>query len=139
MTLLYGAASSPDGTRVVTASDIARVWDAASFKVIAVLRGHRTTVARAAFSPDGARVVTASWDWTARIWRVFPTTADLTDYAKRSVARCLTRDRREKAFLDPEPPDWCIEMEKWPYHTAAWKQWLAHKRAGKTTEMPAEK
>ena len=64
------AAFSPDGTRVVTASDdgTARLWDAATGKEIAVLRGHDKLVRRAAFSPDGTRVVTASNDNTARLW-----------------------------------------------------------------------
>jgi WD40 repeat protein len=64
------AAFSPDGTRIVTASDnkTARIWDAASAKEIAALRGHGKALNFAAFSPDGTRIVTASWDETARIW-----------------------------------------------------------------------
>jgi len=64
------AAFSPDGQRVVTASDdsTARLWDAASGKQLAELRGHSNWVRSAAFSPDGQRVVTASYDSTARIW-----------------------------------------------------------------------
>ena len=64
------AAFSPDGARIVTASDdkTARVWDAATGKAIAVLSGHDGAVLSAAFSPDGARVVTASDDKTARVW-----------------------------------------------------------------------
>ena len=46
----------------------ARVWDVASGKEIAALRGHEDRVNSAAFSPDGASVVTASWDKTARVW-----------------------------------------------------------------------
>jgi hypothetical protein len=38
---------------------------------------------------------------------------------------------RELFFLDPEPPDWCIKMTRWPYDTPQWKQWLADKHAGK--------
>jgi hypothetical protein len=30
-------------------------------------------------------------------------------------------------------PALCIEMEKWPYHTPAWKAWLADTRAGNTS------
>jgi WD40 repeat protein len=55
---------------VVTASldKTARIWDTASGKELAVLRGHQGMVLSAAFSPDGTRIVTASWDGTARVW-----------------------------------------------------------------------
>jgi WD40 repeat protein len=61
------AAFSQDGSRIVTASSdkTARLWDAATGKEIAVLRG-QDAVASAAFSPDGFRIVTASSDNTAR-------------------------------------------------------------------------
>jgi WD40 repeat protein len=86
------ATFSPDGSRIVTASSdkTARIWDVASGKEIAVLRGqsdsvlsadfsrllrvladfgfHRDSVLSAAFSPDGSRIVTGSWDGTVRIW-----------------------------------------------------------------------
>jgi len=63
------AAFSPDGSRIVTASStIVRIWDAATAKEIAVLRGHEGLVISAAFSADGSRIVTASNDKTARIW-----------------------------------------------------------------------
>jgi WD40 repeat protein len=67
---VYSAAFSPDGSRIVTASwdKTARIWDAASAKEIAVLRGHDDTVTSASFSPEGSRIVTASADNTARIW-----------------------------------------------------------------------
>ena len=61
---------SPDGTRIVTASEdnTARIWDTATAKEIAVLRGHSAAVLSGAFSPDGSRIVTASWDKSARLW-----------------------------------------------------------------------
>src|SRR5262249_3462956 len=64
------AAFSPDGSRIVTASDdkTARIWDAATAKEIAVLRGHADVLRSAVFSPDGSRIVTASADETARVW-----------------------------------------------------------------------
>jgi predicted oxidoreductase (fatty acid repression mutant protein) len=67
---VFSAAFSPDGTRIVTASEdmTARIWEAATAKEIAILRGHKDNVHSAAFSSDGARVVTASGDKTARIW-----------------------------------------------------------------------
>jgi TPR repeat protein len=65
------AAFSPDGARIVTASqdnNTARLWDAKTGALLAVLQGHTNSVNSAAFSPDGARVVTASRDKTARLW-----------------------------------------------------------------------
>ena len=69
---LGSAAFSPDGSRIVTASDdkTARIWDSATGQQIAVLRGHTGRVRSAAFSPDGSRIVTASSDSTARVWDV---------------------------------------------------------------------
>ncbi len=66
---LWGYAFSPDGNRVVTASDdkTARVWDATTGRQIAIITSHSESVTSAAFSPDGTRVVTASYDRTARV------------------------------------------------------------------------
>ncbi|MGO9037041.1 MAG: protein kinase domain-containing protein [Steroidobacteraceae bacterium] len=64
------AAYSPDGSRVVTASNdkTARIWDAHTGIELAELSGHEDHVAFAAYSPDGTRIVTASDDKTARVW-----------------------------------------------------------------------
>ena len=61
---------SPDGTKVVTASDdgTARVWETTRGESLVTLIGHEDVVNSAAFSPDGTRVVTASDDGTARVW-----------------------------------------------------------------------
>jgi hypothetical protein len=68
--MVNSAAFSPDGTRVVTASEdgTARIWDAQSGQALGAPLQHEQAVGSAAFSPDGTRVVTASWDHTARIW-----------------------------------------------------------------------
>jgi len=47
---------------------------------------------------------------------------------------CMTQEQRVAAFLNPDPPIWCIEMEKWPYQTQEWKSWLRNKRAN--TALP---
>jgi len=132
---VISATFSPDGARIVTGSrdQTARIWDAASGKAIGEpLNGHENWVNSAAFNRDGARIVTASQDRTARVWDIFPSTQALVSAAKASVARCLTQEQRTAFFLPPEPPAWCIEMEKWPYDAPEWKQWLSDIRAGKT-------
>lgn len=69
--ILY-AAYSPDGTKIVTASEdhTARIWDARTGLQIGPALQHDDDVNTAEFSADGTRVVTASDDKTARIWDV---------------------------------------------------------------------
>jgi WD40 repeat protein len=64
------AAFSPDGARVLTASEdkTARLWSVSTGKQIAILQGHDDGLTSATFSSDGARVVTASRDKTVRVW-----------------------------------------------------------------------
>jgi WD40 repeat protein len=68
--MVFNAAFSPDGQRVVTASSdwTARVWDAQSGQPVTGPLHHNSPVLHAAFSPNGQRVVTASDDHTARVW-----------------------------------------------------------------------
>jgi WD40 repeat protein/cell division protein FtsL len=137
-------AFSPNSQRVVMAlmDNTARILDAKSGKAIIVLRGHEDNgprfggMTRAAFSPDGNHVVTASSDATVRIWRSFQTTEQLVEHARQIIPRCLTRTQRVEAFLSPEPPVWCVEMHKWPYHTPAWNDWLKFKRADANPPLP---
>ena len=132
------AAFSPDGKYIVTGSvdKTARIWRAETGQLVRVLAGHKSTVYTAAFSPDGRRIVTASDDKTARLWDVDLDTQDLVVRAKAALPRCLTSGQRVAAFLNLEPPAWCIEMEKWPYQTPEWKNWLTSKRAGADPALP---
>jgi hypothetical protein len=86
---------------------------------------------------DGRRIVTASEDKTARIWDIPADTQALVSQAKADIPRCLPPAQRKDFFLPSEPPQWCVEMEKWPYNTDEWKQWLADVRAGKKPPLPA--
>jgi WD40 repeat protein len=61
---------SPDGSRVIAVTGFektARLWDGATGKELAVLRGHED-VGSVAFSPDGLLIVTGSGDRSARVW-----------------------------------------------------------------------
>ena len=139
--IVSSVAFSSDGRRIVTASwdKTARLWDIESRSSIAVMR-HPERVLSAAFSPDDKRVVTASSDGSARLWEIFADREKLISAAKMAAPRCLTAAQREASFfLSTEPPAWCIEKAKWPYHTAAWKAWLADARAGKNPRLPTER
>jgi WD40 repeat protein len=57
-----------DNRQCLYTDRVGRLWDAATGKQVAVLRGHKSRVPAAAFSPDGGRLVTASADGTARVW-----------------------------------------------------------------------
>jgi WD40 repeat protein len=135
---VWGAVFSSDGRRVITASNdrTARIWDSMTGAAIAVLIGHSAAVFKAALSPGDNLAVTGSWDRTARIWKIYRNTQDLADDAKRLTPRCLTSAERRRWFLDPEPPSWCIEKEKWPYGTQKWRDWLVSKRAGLAAPLP---
>jgi WD domain, G-beta repeat len=105
---------------------------------VGLVLAHKRDVTGAAFSPDGKRIVTASKDRTARVWDVFPDTQAFVSAAKAAVPRGLTLAQRKAVFLPPEPPAWCIEMEKWPYDTPEWRQWLADVHAGKNPSLPTD-
>ncbi|HZN66279.1 MAG TPA: WD40 repeat domain-containing protein [Tepidisphaeraceae bacterium] len=63
---------SPDGTRIVTASQdgTAGVWETETGKQIHSLVGHQGAVYGAAFSADGERVATAGLDGVVLVWDV---------------------------------------------------------------------
>jgi WD40 repeat protein len=109
------AVFAPDGGRILTAShdNTARLWDRDG--TLATLQGHTGSVTSAVFAPDGGRILTASDDRTARLWEAFSEPQTLVDRMKAEVPRCLTREQRQRLFVAPLPPRWCIDMHKWPY------------------------
>ncbi|EFC78994.1 pentapeptide repeat-containing protein, partial [Parafrankia sp. EUN1f] len=65
-----GGVWSPDGSRILTASEdgSARVWDGVSGQELLAFAGHGDEVNGGAWSPDGLRVLTAGGDGVARVW-----------------------------------------------------------------------
>jgi hypothetical protein len=62
---------SPDGRHVVTASLdwTARVWEAATGRVVHTFKGHRDGLVAVAWSPDGRQIATSDWGTpTVKVW-----------------------------------------------------------------------
>ncbi len=66
----YTLAFSPDGMRLaaISSAHTAKIWDAASGKLLNVLTGHNGAIIGIAFSPTEELVATASVDGGAKIW-----------------------------------------------------------------------
>ena len=90
---ISSAAFSPDGTRIVTASNdnTARVWDAATGTQVLVLTGHDGPVSSAAFLPD------ASPRQTAVVWDI----STLENGDAFQIA-CQRLDKRNRELSDVE-------------------------------------
>src|SRR5262249_24967461 len=109
--VLASAAFSPDGQRVATSpaetldsriSSTVRILDARSGKPVAIFETFPIGTGRIAFSDDGRRLAAVIGQAQGLvIWRTFSTTQELVDAAKQAVPRCLSRQLREAAFLDP--------------------------------------
>ncbi len=61
---------SRDNKQLTYTDRVVRLWEAATGKQLAVLRGHTDRVITAAFSGDSSRLVTASDDTTVRVWAI---------------------------------------------------------------------
>jgi eukaryotic-like serine/threonine-protein kinase len=71
---VIGAAFSPDGLRLATASfdRTIKLWDTATGQAVFTLRGHTGGLLCLTFSPDGNRIVSGAIDHTARVWDATP-------------------------------------------------------------------
>jgi WD40 repeat protein len=144
------AALSADGRHVLTASgfierrrrqggkdNTVRLWDVETGALLTTLRDSIGKVARAGFDNEAGRIIAFSVDGSVRLYPYFQRLDDTLAAAKAAQRRCLTKDQRQAAFLEGNPPRWCItgagrEREPqakwdglWPYRDQAFKDWLA--------------
>ena len=107
---VFGAAFSPDGRLLVTASadNTARLWDPATGDCLRTLTGHDGSVWGAGFSPDGRLLATASRDRTARLWD--PATGDclrtLTGHTEGVFGVAFSPDGRLLATASADNTVW---------------------------------
>lgn len=92
---------SPDGTRIVTAGeDAVRIWDAKMGSEYAI---YEVGAWRVFWSPDGTKLLTSGTDGVVRVWRAFPTTDSLIQFAKDCcIWQELSPDERVIFGLPPE-------------------------------------
>ena len=112
-----------------SADGIVRLWDASTGQVVRELNWREIPDAFAARDDRQCLELTNS---SQRMNEV----GMRVECARLLVPRCLTRGELEGAFLNVAPPDWCVRLEKWPYHTADWKLWLKYRDEKKAPPLP---
>ncbi len=87
---IIDVAFSPDGTRIAATSvdSGVRLYDATSFELQLVLRGHAGGSSWVDFSPDGTMLVSSGRNDIVRVWAL--EIDDLLEVARRNVTRPLT-------------------------------------------------
>jgi len=150
------ASFSPDGNRVVTASQDGRgqsavaIWDAKTGELVfRIDPGIGVNLAQ--YTADGSSIMALRGDNSVALLRVFPDHRELVEHAKLEVPRCLTPGQMKKFYLFAEPARWCITgpglesvrdstawKPKWPYHTASWRAWQVARDRGESLPSPSE-
>jgi WD40 repeat protein len=95
-------ALSPDGSLLASASgdQTLKLWNTATWEVLATLRGHEHEVHGVAFSPDGKRLVSSGKDETIRIWNVPTTPPDTDRFGLSQSGQVLPRGPNAGRLMD---------------------------------------
>ena len=88
--------------------DTARVWDAETGAVLAILTGHKEAVLQAVWNADETRILTASVDRTAR--QYYARMEDLLAAACRQAARNMTRQEWRQFMGDESYQRTCANL-----------------------------
>ncbi|WP_419908443.1 WD40 repeat domain-containing protein [Hoeflea sp.] len=113
-----------------------RLWSARTGEPIITYQIPNDELLAAAFVDGTQSIRTISNRGEVRTWPRYESLTALSDELKNRMQRCLTILQRRAHSLPDDPPRWCIEQSKWPYHTAAWKEWLSAKDAGLSPDYP---
>jgi WD40 repeat protein len=91
---------SRDGTRAIVGDTDggALVFDAANYRIITRLKGHRGQIWGAVLTADGKRAVTGSWDKSLRLWDAV-TGKELISYKCEGMVRAVALAPDERHFV----------------------------------------
>ncbi len=110
---VWGAALSPDGTKLATGSldQSVRLWDAATGRELAKFTGHLRGAGQVAWSADGSRLATGGADGTVKFWPASPRSREPERLAGTLAQRAFSPDGRHLLVIQP---DGKTALHAWP-------------------------
>ena len=112
---VWSVAFTPDGKTLVTASDdrhttdTVKLWEAATGRELAALRGHDATVSAVAVAPDGTTLATGSYDHTVKLWDLATRKERATLRGHRAPVRAVSWSR-DGHFIASGSHDGCVKL-----------------------------
>jgi tetratricopeptide (TPR) repeat protein len=122
-------AYTPDGRYLLVGllDGTARILNADNSRPVSILTEFGRAVWTIAVSADGRRLVTASDVDTLRVAEIPLRSGERLNDLRAALPRCLRPNERTELNLAPDPPDWCLAMDKWPNAGRAWRIWQQHR------------
>jgi WD40 repeat protein/tetratricopeptide (TPR) repeat protein len=131
-------AYTPDGRYLLLGllDGTARILNAENSRPVSILTEFGRAVWTVAVSADGRRLVTASDVDTLRVAEIPLHSGDRLNDLRAALPRCLRSNERTELNLAPDPPDWCLAMNKWPNAGRAWRIWQQHRNDATKPPQP---